>query len=103
MGTGINSVMLSIVEFSNRVGLSGVFEYLSNPFTTVPGVMAFLLGALSVSIIFGIAFFRQNQKISVRLETLSEAMDEQSRLMEKMGFSSNADMVRYACQHRLGE
>lgn len=38
--------------------------------------------------------------LSISNKTVST---HKSRLMEKMGFSSNADMVRYACQHRLGE
>ena len=38
--------------------------------------------------------------LSISNKTVST---HKSRLMEKMGFGSNADMVRYACQHRLGE
>jgi hypothetical protein len=61
-----------------------VFDYLSNILTTVPGIVALLLGALIVCLVLGTAFYLQYRNISMHLEVLSEAMDEQSRLMEKM-------------------
>jgi hypothetical protein len=68
------------------MALSDVVQYWSNVFKTMPG-MAGLLGALAVlgvlAVVIGIEAARRRE-LSMHLHALSEAMDEQSRLMERM-------------------
>jgi len=69
-----------------QMGLSDVAQYWSNVFKSMPG-MAGLLAALAVLgvlvVVIGIEAARRRE-LSLHLHALSEAMDEQSRLMERM-------------------
>jgi len=85
MDTGFDRAFSAIGYFFKSIGLSGVFEYLFNTFSTVPAIIALLMAALVLSIVAGVAIYAlQRREISAHLHALSVAMDEQSRLMEKM-------------------
>ena len=68
------------------MGLSDVVQYWSNAFKSVPG-MAGMLAVLAVvgvlAVVIGIEAARRRE-LSMHLHALSEGMDEQSRLMERM-------------------
>ena len=68
------------------MGLSDVLQYWSNVFKSMPG-MTGLLVALAVlaaiAVVIGVEAARRRE-LSMHLHALSEAMDEQSRLMERM-------------------
>ena len=69
-----------------QLGRSDVVQYWSNVFKSMPG-MAGLLVALAVlaaiAVVIGVEAARRRE-LSMHLHALSEAMDEQSRLMERM-------------------
>jgi hypothetical protein len=87
MGSGLHAIFASIASFWGN-GFSGLVQYFSNAFSTVPGAVTLLLGALVIGILAIIAtiaiYAERRRDIAMDLRTLSEAMDEQSRLMEKM-------------------
>ena len=87
MSSDLPAMLASIASFWGS-GLSGLVQYLSHAFSTVPGAAMLLLGALVLgifAIMATIAIYAERRRdISMDLRTLSEAMDEQSRMMEKM-------------------
>jgi hypothetical protein len=84
MGTDLTTILASIGAFWGT-GFSKLMEYLSSVFMTSPGLIILLLGAAILGIIAAIAIrSERGRDSSTDLRALSEAMDEQSRLMEKM-------------------
>jgi hypothetical protein len=68
------------------MGLSDIVQYWSNVFNNAPGLAGFL-SAAAVLIVFAVVLgveAARRRELSLHLHALSEAMDEQSRLMERM-------------------
>ena len=68
------------------MGISDIAQYWSNVFNTTPGLAGFL-SAAAVLIVFAVVLgveAARRRELSLHLHALSEAMDEQSRLMERM-------------------
>ena len=68
------------------MGLSNVVQYWSNALTALPGMTGVLLAVLALAVfavILGVEAARRRE-VSMHLQALAEAMDEQSRLMERM-------------------
>lgn len=69
-----------------QMGLSDVVQYWSNVFKSMPGMAGLLVGLavlVAIAVVIGVEAARRRE-LSMHLHALSEAMDEQSRLMERM-------------------
>jgi hypothetical protein len=73
-----------------------VLDFLANTLTTLPGILILcLLGLLVISIMVGVYTYSAWREVSLHLHSISLAMDEHSRLLEKMR-RSFADVMEVA-------